>query len=42
MTLAVAVVLFGILMLWAGIKGRSLKHALVGKSVAGGAGAVTQ
>lgn len=42
MTLAVTVILLAILMMYCGIKGRSLKHALIGKAVAGGTGQVTQ
>ena len=42
MTLPIAVILLAILMMFCGIKGRSLKHALTGKSVLGGAGQVTQ
>lgn len=42
MTLAVAVLLFGALMLYCGIKGKSLKNALTGKSVLVDSGRVTQ
>lgn len=33
MTFALAVILFGMLLLYCGIKGKSLRHAIVGKSV---------
>lgn len=42
MSLALAIILFAVLMIYCGVKGRSLRHALVGKSVAGGAGSLTQ
>lgn len=42
MTFALAVTLFALLMIYCGIKGKSLQHALTGKSVLGGTGAVIQ
>ena len=42
MTLAIALVLFAVLMIYCGIKGRSLQHAVTGRSVLGGQGQVTQ
>lgn len=40
MTFALAVILFALLLLYCGIKGRSLKHALVGQSVLGAQGQI--
>ncbi len=37
-TFALAVIFFALLMLYCGIGGHSLRHALVGKSVSGAAG----
>ncbi len=42
MTLAVSVILVGALMLYCGIKGKSLKNALTGKSVLAPSGSVVQ
>jgi hypothetical protein len=42
MTLALAIVFLALLMLYCGLKGKSLKNALTGKSVLGGSGAVTK
>lgn len=41
MTLALAIIFVALLMIYAGIKGRSLKHALTGRAAAGGEGQVT-
>lgn len=40
MTLGVAVLLLGVLMIYVGIKGKSLKAALTGKSVLAPSGSV--
>lgn len=40
MTLAVSITLLAILMIWCGVYGHSLQHALLGRSVAGGTGSV--
>lgn len=40
MTLALAVVFVALLMIYCGVKGRSFKHALIGKSVLGGDGSI--
>ena len=40
MTLGVAVLLLGLLMIYVGIKGKSLKNALIGKSVLAPSGSV--
>ena len=42
MTFALAVTFFALLMIYCGVKGRSLQHALTGKSVLGGAGTALQ
>jgi hypothetical protein len=42
MTVAVALILLGALLLYAGIKGKSLKSALIGKSVAAPSGSLLQ
>lgn len=41
MTLALALIFVALLMIYCGVKGRSLKNALTGKSVLGGEGQVT-
>lgn len=33
MTFALAIVLFAVLMIYCGVKGKSLRHALVGRAV---------
>lgn len=40
MTFALALIFVALLMLYCGIKGRSLAHALTGRSVLGGQGQV--
>ena len=40
MTLALAIVFLAVLMIYCGVKGRSLSHALTGKSVIGSQGQV--
>ena len=40
MTFALALCLFALLMLYCGLKGKSLRHALVGRAVAGGSGSL--
>lgn len=40
MTFALALVFAGLLLMYCGIKGRSLRHAIVGRSVAGGSGSL--
>ena len=40
MTVALALILFALLMLYCGIKGRSLKSALIGKAEAGADGSL--
>jgi hypothetical protein len=41
-TVALAIIFLALLMMYCGIKGRSLKHALTGRSVLGGTGAALQ
>ena len=40
MTVALAIIFLALLMMYCGIKGRSLRHALTGQSVLGGQGSV--
>ena len=40
MTFALAVILLAVLMIYCGIKGRSLQHALTGRSILGSQGQV--
>ena len=40
MTIALAVIFVALLMIYCGVKGKSLKNALTGKSVLGGTGSV--
>lgn len=40
MTFALAVIFLGLLMIYCGINGRSLQHALTGRSILGGQGQV--
>lgn len=40
MTFALAIVFLAVLMIYCGVKGRSLRHALTGRSVLGGEGQV--
>jgi hypothetical protein len=40
MTFAIALILFAVLMIYCGIKGRSLKGAILGHAVAGSEGQV--
>lgn len=40
MTFALAIVLLATLMIYCGVKGKSLQHALAGRAVAGGSGSL--
>lgn len=40
MTVALAIVLFATLMIYCGVKGKSLKHALVGRSTQAASGSL--
>lgn len=40
MTLALALVFVAVLMIYCGVKGKSLQHALTGKSVLGSSGSI--
>lgn len=42
MTIALALILLGALMLYCGIGGHSLRHALLGQKVAGGQGSLVK
>jgi len=42
MTVALAVTFLAILMIYAGVKGRSLRHLIVGQSIEGGTGSIVQ
>ena len=41
MTFALAVVFVALLLIYCGVKGRSFKHAILGRAVTGGSGQVT-
>lgn len=40
MTFALAIVFLALLMIYCGVKGKSLQHALTGRAVAGGSGSL--
>ena len=40
MTVALAILFVGIMLIWTAVAGRSLKHAFMGRSVPGGGGKI--